>query len=109
MTHAKNKSLAAAAIREAKEETGLDVTVHGVVAVHECRIESRQAHVLFITFRAEIVGGQQQILHPDEIVEISWVDLEQVGKLMLVPSYENLMENMLKMQREALYMNQGRA
>lgn len=36
------ESLDQAAIREAKEETGLDIKVHGIVAIHERAFLDRQ-------------------------------------------------------------------
>lgn len=35
-----------AAIREAKEETGLDVGVHGIVAINECKFEEIKEHAI---------------------------------------------------------------
>lgn len=78
----KGETLEQAAIREAKEETGLDVKVFGIVAINECMFEKTNDHALFITFRAEIIGGKEQIIRPNEITEIAWVDIEQADELM---------------------------
>lgn len=77
------ETLEVAAIREVKEETGLDIRVFGIVAINEAVIEKNNEDVIFITFRAEITGGREEILRPDEILEIQWIELEQLDALML--------------------------
>ncbi len=47
-----------AAIREAKEETGLDVKLVGLVGVYSDPNRDPRGHVISITFLAEKVGGQ---------------------------------------------------
>lgn len=93
-----------AAIREAHEETGLDVNVHGIVAINECKFEEINEHVIFITFRSEIVGGREEISRPDEIAEIAWLDIEQADELM--PYYKNGFKSLLG-GNEITYFNEG--
>lgn len=38
----RGEALDQAAIREAKEETGLDIKVHGIVAVNECKFPKKK-------------------------------------------------------------------
>ncbi|USB33399.1 NUDIX hydrolase [Paenibacillus sp. YPG26] len=99
-----NESLEQAAVREAKEETGLDVRVHGIVAVNECRFLELGEHAVFITFRAEIIGGNEEILRPDEISEIAWIDIERADELM---SYYRGGFRSLINGNEITYFNQG--
>ncbi|MBD2870597.1 NUDIX hydrolase [Paenibacillus sp. IB182493] len=77
-----NESLDAAAIREAKEETGLDIEVGGICAVNECVFEGLGEHAVFFTFKAKIAGGEIEISRPDEIVDVKWVPLEEADRLM---------------------------
>lgn len=93
-----------AAIREAKEETGLDVSVHGIVAINECKFEKIQEHAIFITFRAEIVGGGEGISRPDEISEMAWLDITQADELM--PYYKSGFKSLLN-GHEITYFNEG--
>jgi ADP-ribose pyrophosphatase YjhB (NUDIX family) len=81
----KNETLEKAAIREAKEETGYDIETQGIVSINECIIESKNEHLVFVTFKARIVGGKEQITLPDEIAVIEWVDLETADER--VPYY----------------------
>ncbi len=102
----KNETLEVAAMREAKEETGLDVEIFGVVAVNEYMKEEKNEHVVFITFRAEISGGVETIIRPDEIIEIAWIDLEQADILM--PYYKGGLSKIVNRDIEITYFNEGR-
>jgi len=77
-----DETLEQAAIREAKEETGLIVEIRDVVAINECFFKEDNQLVLFITFRAEIIGGKITIENPNEISKITWVDIPLADKLM---------------------------
>jgi len=77
-----NETLEQAAIREAKEETGLIVKIKDVVAINECFFKEENQHVLFFTFSAEILDGKISIENPNEISKITWVDIPTADKLM---------------------------
>lgn len=68
-----------AAVREAMEETGLDVLVGDIVHVREKVI--KQEHVTFITFRGEITGGTIGT-SDSEIQAIEWKSFEEAQGLM---------------------------
>ena len=88
------ETLEEAAIREAMEETGLKVKIKDVVAINECFFKEEEAQVLFITFKAVIVGGELSILNPNEISEIEWVELSKANELM--PYHKYGVEKLLK-------------
>jgi 8-oxo-dGTP diphosphatase len=73
------------AVREAKEETGLDVTVGGIIHVSERFIGNHQ--VLFVTFRGEIVSGQIGTSDP-EIGALEWKSVAEAERLM--PFYRDI-------------------
>jgi len=77
-----DETLEQAAIREAKEETGLIVKINNVVATNECIFKEDNQLVLFVTFRAEIIGGKITIENPNEISKVTWVDIPTADKLM---------------------------
>lgn len=77
-----DETLEQAAIREAKEETGLIVKIRDVAAINERFFEKENEHAIFITFNVEIIGGKISIENPDEISEIKWVDIPTADKLM---------------------------
>lgn len=73
------------AVREVKEETGLDVTIGGIVHVAERFI--RADHTLFVTFRGVIIGGHVGSTDP-EIGEIGWKTIAETERL--VPYYRDI-------------------
>jgi 8-oxo-dGTP diphosphatase len=77
-----NETLQQAAVREALEETGLEVEVGNIVAVNEAFFPERGHHALMITFAAKIIGGNIGIHNKEEILDIKWVDLETANQLM---------------------------
>jgi 8-oxo-dGTP diphosphatase len=70
------ETLEEAAIREAKEETGLDVEIGDVFSVSEAFFEDRGHHVVFFTFRGRITGGEITIAMPEEIEEVTWMNVQ---------------------------------
>ncbi len=68
------ETLEEAAIREVKEETGLDVQVDGIFTVSEAFFEERGHHAIFFTFIGRIIGGEINISIPEEIEEITWMN-----------------------------------
>lgn len=101
-----DESLELALILEVKEETGFDIKVFGIVAVNEKIFMAKEEHVLFFTFRAEIVGGTRQILRPDEISEIEWLDIRVVDELL--PYYKEGLERIVNDGVEVTYLNEGK-
>lgn len=102
----RNEILEQAAIREAKEETGLDIEVYGIVAVNEYINEKNNEHIVFMTFRASIVSGVAEIVRPDEILAIDWIQLEQADILM--PYYKEGLSEIVRRESEVTYFFEGR-
>jgi len=97
------ETLDQAAIREGFEETGLIVEPVSLVAVNECKFETKNEHAIFFTFRSQITGGKVEIQHPDEISIIEWVDLDRAQELM--PYHRQSIKDLI--QNCAVYLNQG--
>lgn len=70
------ETLRAAAVRETKEETGLDVEVGDVVWVGDSIGPGYPPawHYTLVDFAATVVGGEQSV--GDDAVELAWVDLD---------------------------------
>jgi 8-oxo-dGTP diphosphatase len=100
----KDETLEQAAIREVKEETGLDVKVYGIVAINECKFKKSQNHAIFFIFRAELIGGEIAIQRPDEISEVAWIDINKVDELM--PFYSYGFQKLIA-GNEITYINEG--
>lgn len=73
----KGETLNEAAIREVKEETGFDVSIHGILSISEKFFEERNHHAVFFTFNGTVFGGELAIAFPEEIEEVVWMDAEQ--------------------------------
>lgn len=71
----KGETLEEAAIREAKEETGLDVSIGGILSISEKFFEERNHHAVFFTFVGKLAGGDLAIAFPEEIEEVVWMDM----------------------------------
>ncbi|MCV9886313.1 NUDIX hydrolase [Metabacillus halosaccharovorans] len=87
------ETLAEAAIREVKEETGLDVEIDGVFSVSEAFFEERGHHAVFFTFRGKIIGGDINISMPDEIEEITWMDSQEAEEYIHITNSKGLIKS----------------
>lgn len=67
-----------AAIREVKEETGLDVKLTGVLPI--CETELRNETHIIIRFVAEVIGGKIKF-DSNEILDVKWIDIEDIEKM----------------------------
>ncbi|NJP36864.1 NUDIX hydrolase [Alkalicoccus luteus] len=74
------ETLAQAAVREVKEETGLAVTLQGIAGINEAFLKGN--HVLFITFHGTIVGGTEQIEDTDTVSAMNWTDAKAAAEMM---------------------------
>lgn len=74
-----DETLEEAAIREAKEETGLDVSVNGIIQVRERHVVD---HVLFFTFAGQILGGTLSKGDGKEILQVKWMSQNEVHEKM---------------------------
>lgn len=80
------ETLEQAAIREVKEETGLEVELNGIFSVSEAFFEDRQHHTIFFTFRGNVIGGEINISFPEEIEEVTWIEPQRAEEYMRIPS-----------------------
>lgn len=67
-----------AAIREVKEETGLDVKLKGVLPI--CETELRDETHIIVRFVAEVIGGKIEF-DTAEILDVKWVDIADIEKM----------------------------
>jgi 8-oxo-dGTP diphosphatase len=62
-----------AAVREAREEVGVDVRIRCLAAVCFVRGRDERADHLAFGFTGEIAGGEPSVADPHEIAEIAWM------------------------------------
>ncbi|MGE6363388.1 NUDIX hydrolase [Bacillus paramycoides] len=79
------ETLEEAAIREVKEETGLDISIKGICFISEALFEERGHHAIFFNFLGEIIGGEICISRPKEIEEIIWMELHTAEPYLRIP------------------------
>jgi 8-oxo-dGTP diphosphatase len=88
-----DESLADAAVRETREETGLSVQVSHVVLVSE-RITD--VHDLFVTFSAQVTAGSIRLPSQDEISAVEWIEFDKAQQLMVVDGKSEAGSNLLR-------------
>jgi ADP-ribose pyrophosphatase YjhB (NUDIX family) len=67
-----------AAIREVKEETGLDVKLVGLLPICETKLKN-ETHVI-IRFVAEVIGGEINF-DSKEIIDVKWIDIDTIKNM----------------------------
>ncbi|MFA4846241.1 MAG: NUDIX domain-containing protein [Patescibacteria group bacterium] len=72
------------AVREMKEETGLDLVNPRVFCVNNERVAD--AHFVTVGVVDESVVGEPQVMEPDEITEWRWFPLDQLPTPLFAPS-----------------------
>ena len=77
----------------------------GVLAINERFFIQKQHHVVFFTILAEIAGGKEWIVHPDEIGEIAWKTIDEADSLM--PYYKGMLRQLIHSQVTIPYFDQG--
>ncbi|MEU5871429.1 NUDIX domain-containing protein [Glycomyces sp. NPDC047369] len=88
--HDLGERIAETAIREAKEETGLDVEVTGIVGLytdpgHLIEYGDGEVRQQFsIAFRARVTGGG--ITVSSESTQVAWIGVEELDRLPINPS-----------------------
>ncbi|OXL83898.1 DNA mismatch repair protein MutT [Paenibacillus sp. SSG-1] len=82
----RGETLEEAAIREVKEETGLEVEINGIFSVSEAFFVDREHHTIFFTFRGNVIGGEINISFPEEIEEVTWMEPQSAEEYIHIPS-----------------------
>jgi len=86
------ESFEEAAIRETKEETGMDLLNPKVICINNDKIES--AHFVTIGLLAEGFNGEPKVMEPDRIVEWRWFSFDNLPAPLFFPS-EKVLKNYL--------------
>lgn len=98
------ESIAAAAVREVKEETGLDVEVTGLVGIytnpkHVMAYDNGEVRQQFsVCFTARLLGGRMRT--SEETSEVRWVAPEELDRLAIHPSMRLRIDHYLAGRRE---------
>ena len=98
------ETLQEAAIREAKEETGLDVSVGGLFSVSEEFFDERGHHAVFFIFEGQVLGGEITIAFPEEIEEVKWMPIQEAVQYLYIPEKA---EERVRANRSVPYILRG--
>lgn len=98
------ETLQEAAIREAKEETGLDVSIGGLFSVSEDFFEERGHHAVFFIFEGQVLGGEITIAFPEEIEEVKWMPIQEAVQYLYIPEKA---EERVRANRSVPYILRG--
>ncbi|MCK0473658.1 NUDIX hydrolase [Halalkalibacter sp. APA_J-10(15)] len=97
------ETLSQAAIREAREETGLTIEIDHILTVNEAFMMNDNNHAIFITFKARILSGEISIQDTETISEVRWVSLKTADEMM--PYHKNGIKYLL--DKSVPYVFQG--
>jgi 8-oxo-dGTP diphosphatase len=81
----------ACAVREAKEETGVDVTAVRFRAVTDDLFEAEGKHYITLWMEGEYAGGEAAVEAPHEMSEVGWFQWDALPELLFLP-FQNLLD-----------------
>lgn len=79
------ETFAECAVREVKEETGLEVQVERFLFLSEAIAPDRSRHIVNIFIKAKVIGGTMQLGNEPVLVGVDFIALEELRKLTLFP------------------------
>ncbi len=90
------ESMQEAAVREVREETGIDVELDEVVWVGDAigPGDPPAWHYTLVDFKARVIGGT--LAAADDAEEVAWVPLDEVLELAVTPTMPDLVANLLR-------------
>jgi ADP-ribose pyrophosphatase YjhB (NUDIX family) len=83
-----------AAIREAKEETGLDIKLTSLLGIYLDRYGDDGDYTLNIHYIGKVIGGEMQAM--DDVEALEWVPIEQ---LPLDEGFQNTIDSLRDLQK----------
>lgn len=73
------------AVRELKEETGLDVEVERFLFLSEAIAPDRSRHIVNIFIKARVIGGTMKLGDEPVLAGVDFVPLEELARITLFP------------------------
>lgn len=80
-----NESPEETAIREVREETGLEIGNVSFAAVTNDVFADEGKHYVTLWMKSDWVGGEPTITEPDKFVEQAWVDFDSLPDPLFLP------------------------
>ena len=83
------------AVRELKEETGLDIQIEKFLFLSEAIAPDRSRHIVNIYLKGKITGGVMRVGNEPVLAGVDFLPLEDLGRLTLFPPIGNkILESM---------------
>lgn len=92
------ETVEAAAIREAKEETGLDIELEELLGVYSDPKRDPRAHIFTITFIGKPIGGKLRT--SEEHMEIGWYKISELDFSKLASDHSKILQDFLKWRKQ---------
>jgi 8-oxo-dGTP diphosphatase len=77
------------AVRELKEETGLDVQVERFLFLSEAIAPDRSRHIVNIYLQAKVIGGTMKVGNEPVLAGVDFIPLAELERLTLFPPIGN--------------------
>lgn len=90
------ESFEAAAIREVKEETGLDIAQNdvAVIGVTNDFFKESGKHYVTIHLKAKEFNGEVKLCEPDKFAKWQWFDMDNLPENMFLPAAQFLAQSL---------------
>jgi 8-oxo-dGTP diphosphatase len=84
-----------AAIRESKEETGLDIKLDGIVGVYSDPQRDPRGHIISICFLGHKIGGR--LVADTDAADVQSLKIDEISKIELAFDHNKILEDAFKL------------
>ena len=89
-----------AAIRETKEETGLDIELNGIVGVYSDPHRDPRGHIISVCFLGNKIGGK--LVADTDAADVQCMEIDEISKIELAFDHHNILEDAFKLLNNGL-------
>jgi 8-oxo-dGTP diphosphatase len=95
------ETVESAAVRETKEETGLDVGLDGLVGVYSDPERDPRGHVVSICFLGQITGGE--LVADTDAEDVKYFNLNEISEIDLAFDHRNILADAIQLMNAEKY------
>ena len=89
------ETVESAALRETKEETGLDIELNGIVGVYSNPDRDPRGHIISICFLGHKTGGK--LMADTDAAEVKCMGLDEISYIDLAFDHRKILEDAFKL------------
>jgi 8-oxo-dGTP diphosphatase len=89
------ETVESAAVRETKEETGLNVELDGILGVYSNPERDPRGHIITICFLAHKTGGN--LLADTDASDVRWFELNKISEIEMAFDHLKIVDDALKL------------